>query len=178
MLSISVDVHFCYRLQLGLPATLECLALSSADIVQKSCERYLSWCFHHSISLCSPFSTLLALQWTYNFSFNIYSHCLTSYLEALNCCCKKLRQTELQKKERESVSCFVPFTHTLLIYEWNNNWNEKKMYSNSALIFPTLSDCAACTRVSLSLQIDCSSTAMQICAKPFDKLSKSVVKFY
>ena len=52
------------------------------------------------------------------------------------------------------------------------------MYSNSALIFPTLSDCAACTRVSLSLQIDCSSTAMQICVKPFDKLSKSVVKFY
>ena len=71
---------------------------------------------------------------------------ITSYLEALNCCCKKLKQTEPQKKERESVSCFVPFTHTLLIYEWNNNWNEEKMYSNSALIFPTLSDCAACAR--------------------------------
>ena len=138
-------VHFCYRLQLGLPATLECL-------IQILCRRAVSntclVAFNITFPCVPPFLPFLALQWTYNFSFNIYSHCLTSYLEALNCCCKKLRQTEWapEEEERESVSCFVPFTHTLLIYEWNNNWNEEKMYSNSALIFPTLSDCAACTR--------------------------------
>ena len=129
MISISVDVHFCYRLQLGLPATLECLALSSADIVQKSGERYLSCCFHHSISLCSPFSTLLALQWTYNFSFNIYSHCLTSYLEALNCCCKKLRQNWApEERERKCIVFRSIYSHPFDIWMKQQLKREKNVF--------------------------------------------------